>query len=596
MELSNTDNNQADALSTIDFGKIIRIVKKSFLWLVLIMLFTNTLAFVYLRYTKPVYQSSSLLKLEIESEASVLGFSNPELNGNIKGLSGEIELLRSRLFFSRVAEVIDYDVAYHFYGTYLTNERYKNSPFAVQYEITDPSYYDKPIDIKLIDEQNFQLELPTREGKKIFNEPFNRPITHSGIRLLITRTTSYSPENGPGKYYFIINSPEKVVSYLKENVTVRPENFNANTVRISLSDFNRQKATDFVNAIDTLYLSYTKETKNRAITQKIEFLDDQIEQTNEKLEAFESYFENFTIENRTISLEKDIGKSIDYLEALDSQKINYQFKLRNIIKLEEQLAQNNLDIITPLTATTLPEPIPTLVKEYTDLVADRKLKLKSYNESTLVIAQLDYKIRDIRDQAKGLISEYKTILNKNMNILQKQEAKINNNFSSLPSRSTEYNKNQRVYSLQEEIFLMLRQSKTELEIARAGTVNKSVILSSASLPEAPIHPQRMLFYGVGAVSGLILCLLFIAARYFLHNTIETFKEVEQLVKVPLLGSVPLYNKGKEEVSKLVIDKNPKSAISESFRSIRTSMDFLNADGKNRMITITSTEVVKEKLS
>ena len=71
-----------------------------------------------------------------------------------------------------------------------------------------------------------------------------------------------------------------------------------------------------------------------------------------------------------------------------------------------------------------------------------------------------------------------------MEILRKQESKINNNFSTLPSRSTEYNKNQRIYSLQEEIFLMLTQSKTELEIARAGTVNKSVIRSNASIPQA----------------------------------------------------------------------------------------------------------------
>ena len=103
MELNNSNMNENDALGNIDLGKIWRIFKKSVLWIILIMLFTNTMAFLYLRYTKPIYESSSLLKLEIESEASVLGFSNPELSSNIKGLSGEIELLRSKLFFRRVA-------------------------------------------------------------------------------------------------------------------------------------------------------------------------------------------------------------------------------------------------------------------------------------------------------------------------------------------------------------------------------------------------------------------------------------------------------------------------------------------------------------
>ena len=137
MELNNLENSQADAPSTIDPGKILRIVKKSFIWLILIILITNSAAFVFLRYTKPVYQSSSIMKLEIESDASVLGFSNPELNSNLQGLSGEIELLKSKLFFSRVAEVIGYDVAYHFYGRYLTDERYLNSPFRIEYDVSD---------------------------------------------------------------------------------------------------------------------------------------------------------------------------------------------------------------------------------------------------------------------------------------------------------------------------------------------------------------------------------------------------------------------------------------------------------------------------
>lgn len=580
--------NENDALGNIDLGKIWRILKKSILWIVLIMLLTNTLAFIYLRYNKPIYESSSLLKLEIESDASVLGFSNPELNSNISGLSGEIELLKSKLFLRRVANTIKYDISYHFYGRYLTDERYKNSPFKVELSNHDSNLKDRSIDLEIIDDENFQIDLKTRDGKKVSLHKFDKPFSILNESITIKKTKYFTSENSKGKYYFIVNSEDRVVNYLQKNVTIKPENFQAKTVKISLRDFNRQKAHDFINAIDTLYLSYTKETKNLAITQKIKFLDQQIEQTNQILEEFESYFEDFTIENRTISLEKDMGQTIKYLTALDSQKIDYQLKLQNIISIEKRINENKLDALTPFATFGMPEPIRELVTQYTLLMADRKRKLNSYKEGTLVISQLENNIKDIREQTTGLISEYKNILNESLKTVEKQKRRINAIFGNLPARGTEFNKNKRVYSLQEEIFLSLRQSKTELEIARAGTVNKSIILESASMPSTPVHPKHLIIYAIGFVSGFIFSLLFVAVQFFLHDTISTLKEVEQIVSVPLLGAIPLYKKGKDQVSKMVVDQNPKSAISESFRSIRTNMDFLNADSNNRLITITST--------
>ncbi|MGB3463811.1 MAG: Wzz/FepE/Etk N-terminal domain-containing protein, partial [Cyclobacteriaceae bacterium] len=262
MELTNNNINDSDALGNIDLGKIWRIIRKSILWIVLIMLFTNTLSILYLRYTKPVYESNSILKLELESDASVLGFSNPELNGNIKGLSGEIELLKSKLFFRRVANTINYDVSYNRYGRYLTDEKYKNSPFKVFYEFNDEFFYDRKIDVEILDDDKFQIELPSTSGLEVSTHRFNETIEINGNQLMLAKTKFFSKENGLGKYYFVINSTEKVINFLKNSVSVVPENVNAHTVRISLRDFNQLKAQDFVNAIDTLYLSYIKETKN----------------------------------------------------------------------------------------------------------------------------------------------------------------------------------------------------------------------------------------------------------------------------------------------------------------------------------------------
>ena len=136
--------------------------------------------------------------------------------------------------------------------------------------------------------------------------------------------------------------------------------------------------------------------------------------------------------------------------------------------------------------------------------------------------------------------------------------------------------------------LALRKSKMELEITRAGTVTNYVILSPASLPQGPIKPEKLLIYGVALSFSLVFSFVFLLVRYLLNNKITSLRELEKLIQVPILGAVPKYNKEKIPLTKLVIKPSSKSAISESLRTIRTNMEFLNGTKESHIITITST--------
>ncbi|MCR9251537.1 MAG: polysaccharide biosynthesis tyrosine autokinase [bacterium] len=577
-----------DLFSSLDLGKVKLILKKSILWVVLILILTNSLAYLYLRYTKPVYESESIIKLEVESEAAILGISNPAVGSNISGLSGEIELLKSKLFFTRVSNVINYNVAYHYYGRYLTDERYNNSPFEVSFKVLDPSIYDKPIDIEILDERNYVLsyQYSGREIKAQYK--FGDDISSGPFNLLIEKTENYNNETGPGRYYFVLNSQQSVINYLKNNVSVTPENFNAKTIKISLRDYNKYKARDFITAIDTLYLFYAKEATNQALKQKINFLEKLIGQTNDKLEEYEDYFENFTIENRTTSLQNDINKTIGLLETLDSQKVSIQTNLENIILIEQQINGEEVPQFNPFIARQLPKDFYNSIEQYTKLFSERKLKLDSYNENTLVIQRLDSRLSEVKSHVSELIEVYKKVTKERLRDVESRRSLLEANFAELPSMGTEYNKNRRVYTLQEQFMQSMRQSKMQLEITQAGTVNKSVILASASLPSNPVHPNNLLIHAVGFVVGIIFSILLIAAKFLLNNRITSLKELDSIVSVPVLGGIPAYQKGKLAHAKLIIDENPKSSVSESLRAIRTNMEFLNGTGQNHVIAVTST--------
>ena len=577
-----------DSFNDLDIAKLLAVLRSSVLYILIIFAVTCSSAYLFIRYTKPVFESKSQLKLNTRNEAVMIGLPNPLDNTGMNSLSGEIELLKSNLFFARVVEAINYDVSYHYYGNILTEERYKNAPFVVSHKLFNSGLFDRPIVIDILSESAFNLSYESGGEVLTSSHKFGERIATNDFNLLLEKTDNFSSDNGIGKYYFTINSESALINYFQSNVTVQPLNFSAKTIQISLKDFNKYKARDFVIAIDTLYLKYTKEDKNQAIEQKLSFLNKQLQTTEEKIEEYEDYFESFTIENRTTNIQNDLGKTIVLLQSLDSQRYDLQNKLTNIQMAQAQLEKEQPLLISSYSSSTLPTFVSTALAEYNKLFNERQLLLGSYNENTFAVSRMTQQLTTLRENVAGIIDEYHKNLIKGLKELDLRRANLEKNFVELPSMGTEFNKTRRFYTLQEEFYFSLIKSKAELEIAKAGTVDDFDILSPASLPGDPVHPQKLIIYGIGVVSGLIIGFLFVGVRYLLHNKISNQRELERLVNVPVVGSVPLYRKEKMPTTRMLVHKMPKSVLSESFRSIRTNIDFLQNGADKRVIAVTST--------
>ena len=194
----------------------------------------------------------------------------------------------------------------------------------------------------------------------------------------------------------------------------------------------------------------------------------------------------------------------------------------------------------------------------------------------------------MKEQITAFIESSRNKLSENLNDINAKRKRLESEFVALPSKRTEYSKTERYYGLYEEFYLSLMQNKAEFELAQAGTVTDYKILSSASMPSEPISPNKIIYYGIGIVTGFILSFLFIGIRYLMHNKITSQLELEKISSAFVLGTIPYYGKEKSSKTRLVVNNNLKSEISEAFRTIRTNLEFLNGHNKKPLIAITST--------
>lgn len=578
--------NSENQNDTIDFDKVVTVIKKSALWIIIIFAITSTLAYLAVRWTKPLYESQSELKLDVKSDATELGLTGLTENKNLNIISGEIELIKSKLFTNKVIETVDLDVSYFTAGQVLNDEKYKASPFEIDYELKNSSIRDQRIYIEIQDDNSFKISFNGEENYEKTIYKFDEVVSHPTIDLILSKT-EYFDLDGDKKYFFIINSKESLISYFDNNLTVEPLNLNANTIRIALKDHNKYKAKDLVNAIDTIYLNYTEQEKSRENNQKIAWLNDELKEIENELEGYEDYFENFTIKNRTSNLDEDLRRTIESINKIDSQRYEVTQKIASIQSIIENLGKELDREIIESNPYQLPAHIVQSFTQLTELIEEREQLRLSYNESTFAITKINNEVNSLQSR---LDSQLNALLEKQQSVLKDliiRKKRLEDSFVELPEKSTELKKNQRFFALYEEFYLSLMQSKAQYQIAQAGTTTEFKILSPATLPSKPISPNKLIIYGIGVVSGFIFSFLFVAVRYLMHNKVTTVGELEKLTSAPILGAVPITSE-KMEVTKLVIDQSPKSAVSEALRSIRTNIEFMLHSETKRVISVTST--------
>ncbi|MEO5602171.1 MAG: polysaccharide biosynthesis tyrosine autokinase [Cyclobacteriaceae bacterium] len=575
-----THNMRSSSSDNIDFNKLKIVVRNNWYWIVLIFIAVNAGAYLFIRYTKNIYESESSLKLDIKNDATELGIKNMVEDQGLNLLSGEIEIIQSKLFLNRVLDEIKFENSFFSVGRVLNEELYGNPPATITYTNSNHHLYNTPITFSETSPGEFVISLG-RDQKKVSGR-YNEIVSLNGLDIILARNKNFQRGDEIG-YFFIIYSRGVLLDNISRSLTAEPLNFNANTVRVAFKDYNPFKAQDILNKIDTIYLKYSNEQKNLANKQKIDWVTRELGNIEMKMEDYENYFETFTLQNKTNDLDEDLRKTIQSISRIDSQRFEYTKRISEINRLIQGLDAGRL-VYNFALRQALPQRINEQLDELQQLQMDQeKLKL-SYNEITFAYRQKEKYLATVTSKTREQIDDLRSGWIKDLKRFNQQKISLEKAFAELPDKNTQFSKNQRFYKLYEEFYLTLMQSKSEFEIAEAGSTPDFKILSPATVSSIPLSPNKLMVAGIGLVGSLICIFVFVAILYLLNNRITSLYELERM-NAPVLGVVP---KSKYMNGGLHILDHPKSMVSEAMRTLRTNLDFFNLSSEKKILAISST--------
>ncbi len=340
-----------------------------------------------------------------------------------------------------------------------------------------------------------------------------------------------------------------------------------------------------MNKIDSLYLHYSNEQNNLTTKQKIDWLNNELAQVENKMEDFENYFENFTLQNKSSNVDDDLRRTIFLINTIDSQRYELNKRMVELNSLMDGLGTGNYQIPV-IQKQFLPDYLNKKIENLQNIVESQNRLGLAYNENTFAFKRSNNELNNLKNQIFTQLADLKKDWLNLASELNKKKEKLELEFASMPDKNTKFSKNQRFYKLYEEFYLSMMKSKAEFEIAQAGSTPDFKILSSATLPTVPISPKKIMILGIGLVAGIVLNFFLIGLLYLLHNKITSIQELERITPLAVLGAVPVTNY--LSTTPFHVIENPKSVLSEAIRTLRTNLDFFLTGGNKKVIAISST--------
>lgn len=552
-----------------------------------VLILSVMLAKRYLKYATPMYESTAKIRLADTKDGSPSAnlYKDFDLFASTNKIGAEVEVLKSKVIINKVLDSLDFDVTTYRVGKMRKTELYNQAPFRISYLFGDEKLLDKPFSLFIKKNGSYQLGVPGNAAPKAGT--IGQTLQLNGNTIAIQLNDSLlreKPETAlEGHYEFVINSRQRLADFVLGNLDISSIDKEVPILRLNYKSPVPEKAAAFVNKLAETYVDDYVETKTRAASTTVHFLDDQLKKVGGSLSASENAIETYRNKKSIVNIRQETETDLRKIADMKVQQTNVKMNLEAITNLEKYMVRGrdntlelapNFEAYTDLLATEL-------VKKMKQLQAEKKDLLVKYTPEYEEVKNIDAKLKDIslyleegiRNSRKSLETKYSRISN---DISEAEKV-----FEGLPNKEKTMGILNREFSLNEETYNFLHGKKTEAELVKAATISFHRIISPGEIPKAPVSPNGTLIKVLAIFLGFLGSVFLIYTVHAIKGKVNDAHSIEKNSGIPLAASTPMLRKPhliRHHFHKLAIQLEIKGLLEKGGMLAFSSFD--NNEGKS----------------
>jgi succinoglycan biosynthesis transport protein ExoP len=347
------------------------------------------------------------------------------------------------------------------------------------------------------------------------------------------------------------------------------------------------------NAVGEEYINMTMEAKIEAAQKMMRKLNEQLAQQKKKVEGSEIGLQKYKEKENIVSLEERQNIVVQRLSQLNAlvtgvktERIAIETRYKELKKLSNQpeMIESLPSILSNAMIQQLKTDYVALQRRYSEASKKFGAKHPKMLELRSQIGLMKQKIAlEVKKNVTSLMTEYKVAQSKEATLTealesQKKEAlELNRKAIEYKILERDAESNRQIYNI-----LITKMKEADLSSDLKGTDIR--VIDPAQIPRSPIGPKRGFNILFAAFIGLGLGMAFAFFLEYIDTSMKTPEDIKR-IQIPYMGFIPTFQTNNQ--LELIVQEDPKSLISEAYRTVRTGILFSGSKPSPQFIQVTS---------
>ncbi len=599
----NININNFEEEGGFDIKSILMKLLFNWKWIIASIIVCLCGAYIHLQKQTPVYRIQATVMINDEQKGS---FQNQMqtlqqdfgIMSTTGGLDNELEVLRSKSVIKQAVLDLELYTRYSIdngffkptstlYGAYpikvtLNGDDLERLNTAATFTITQPDETSCAISYHRYDKEKGEI-VEIKEEIKSLPCTLN---THIG-RLVLTK--GELPALAPTKELIVTIIPPIVAAKsCLGALSIAPTSKTTSVANISYLDVNKRRGVDFVNQLIIAYNRENNNDKNFVALKTEEFIGRRLEKVAAELDEAEEQMAQYKRSAGLTNLSSDAQRVMQGSSEYEKQhaEIVTQMKLISFLHDYVNNPQNKLQPI-PANVGLTDQSLTALIERYNELVVERSNLLRTASESNPTVIEITAIADLMASTIKASIGTLQSSFEIRKKDFERQAKKYDSKLDNAPTQEKILAGYERQLEVKSGLYMMLLQKREENSIALAATADNAKIIDAALANDAPVSPNRRMIWLIALAIGTAFPIAIIYLLELFRYKIEGRNDLEKLTKLPVLGDVPVSNGTKNGTHNIVVSENSNDLMAETFRGIRTNLQFILDSPDKKIIQFTS---------
>ena len=593
------DNEERGTEEGFDFKSILFLVVRQWQWFLLFGVIGLTSAYLYTKLTKSMFTVTTMIMIPEKSTGVGVDMKNlfqGVMDAPQNNIYNQIEIIGSYSVINQTLYNLNWRTNWYQKKLFIWDGIYKQEPFIVKETANFVNLGGIPITIIPVSNHDYNISINGKakinnqneltdikyEGKGTYGIPFSNPFF--SFTLIKKPNVDSIPD---GQFRFVFNDLNNNTLDYQKKLKVILKTKLSDIIQCSISGDEPLKDGEFLNELLKVYIGNKMNIQNEGQKRTLDFVNNQLTGISDSMSSAGSRYTNFRAKNNVIDLDAEGTLVMNNLKEIESQKAQSQMQLdyfRNILAYLNEPG-NQKQLVSPSVVGIEDASLNALVVNLGELYNRRQVVAFSTKENNPALALIDKELAQNRSQ---LAENLKNLINNatnSINSLKDRQSTITVELNKLPQKEQQMIDIQRQFNVTNELYTFLLKKRAETNITLASTVPDVQIIDTAR-PEAavPIGLPHSLILIIGLILGIGLPLVFLALLKVFDSKIRTQEDIENITRLPIIGNVMHEPSG----NVLIVSENPKSVISEAFRTFRTNLQYMLNETQGNVISVQST--------